>query len=249
MKNLLPISRATADEWKKFDVIILGDLDASFLSQGQQRAIEQACADGAGLLMIGGQKNFGPGNYQQTPIEKALPVFVGDTQMPQESQAFVPRLTADGAAHPAMEGLTPWFGVADQPPKTALPNLTGNVVVAKAKSGAQVLLIHPGRSGPDGLLQIVLASQFYGKGRSMAFTADTTWRWSFAPGRQRAGKPLQTLLGTDDSLAGVGRRAESASTAPVSKPCSTKTSINWAKAFTCGPWCAICTATPPNTPR
>ena len=168
---------ASQEEWKKFDVIILGDLDISFLSRAQQAAIEQACADGAGVMMIGGQKNFGPGNYQSTPIEKLLPVFTGDAHMPQETEAFVPRLTLEGDSHPSMEGLTDWFGVGDKPPKLELPKLTGNVVVAKPKSGATILLIHPGKTGPDKTAQIVLACQDYGKGRSMAFTADTTWRW------------------------------------------------------------------------
>src|SRR6202035_1520522 len=107
---------------------ILGDLDASFLTRAQQDAIEQQCSNGAGLLMIGGEKNFAPGNYKDSPIEKALPVFVGDTKMPQETSPFVPRLTAEGAAHPAMEGLAEWFGLGDKPAAHELPELTGNVV-------------------------------------------------------------------------------------------------------------------------
>jgi uncharacterized membrane protein len=168
---------ATMDEWKKFDVIILGDLDSSFLSKIQQESIEQLVAGGAGLLMIGGQNNFGPGGYQNTPIEKALPVFVGGPDSPQEKSEFVPRLTAEGATHPAMEGLAEWFGTQGQPGTKTLPPLRGNVVVAKPKSGAQVLLIHPDRPGPDGQPQIVLAAQRYGKGRSAAFTIDTTYLW------------------------------------------------------------------------
>jgi hypothetical protein len=133
--------------------------------------------NGAGLLMIGGQNSFGPGGYAGTPIEKALPVLVGDVSAVQEKTQFVPRLTDEGARHPAMEGLAEWFGDAQTAPERHLPPLRGNVVVTSARTGASVLLIHPGRLGPDGSDQIVLATQRYGKGLSAAFTADTTYLW------------------------------------------------------------------------
>lgn len=168
---------ATMEEWKKFDVVILGDLDSSFLTRIQQEEIEQFTAAGGGLLMIGGQNNFGPGGYGNSPVEETLPVFAGGLESLQEKSEFVPRLTAEGATHPAMEGLAEWFGVEDKPGTKTLPALRGNVVVPKPKSGAQVLLVHPGRPGPDGKPQIVLATQRYGKGRSAAFTIDTTYLW------------------------------------------------------------------------
>ncbi len=173
----------TGSEWRKFDVIILGDLDASFLSRPAQAAIEQAVSDGAGLLMIGGTSSFGPGGYKDTPIEKALPVLVGDLNAAQEKTEFVPRLTPEGLIHPAMQGLAGWFdspgGAAAATTAMAqrVPPLRGNVVVKSAKSGAQVLMVHPQRPGPDGAPQVVLAVQLYGKGRSAAFTADTTYLW------------------------------------------------------------------------
>jgi hypothetical protein len=51
------------------------------------------------------------------------------------------------------------------------------VVVPRAKTGAQVLLIHPSAKAVDGQREIVLAVQRYGEGRSAAFTADTTYLW------------------------------------------------------------------------
>lgn len=168
---------ASAAEWAKFDVVILGDLDISFLSPPQQQLIEQRASAGGGLLMIGGQNSFGPGGFQNTPIEKALPVFTGDLTAAQEKSEFVPRLTADGASHPIMEGLADWFATDDKPAAKILPTLRGNVVVPRPKSGAQVLLIHQEKPGPQGSPQIVLASQMYGQGRSAAVTVDTTYLW------------------------------------------------------------------------
>ena len=74
---------SSPEEWKKFDVIIIGDLDSSFLKRPEMEAIEQRVAEGAGLIMIGGQNSFGPGGYKGTPIEKALPVTVGDAGQPR----------------------------------------------------------------------------------------------------------------------------------------------------------------------
>jgi len=171
----------SAPQWDRFDVIILGDLDSSFLPPAAQIAIEQRIANGGGLLMIGGQNSFGPGGYAGTPIERALPVLVGGgNDAAQELQEFVPSLTADGLAHSALEGLAPWFGgaaAATTSRPVGIPPLRGNVIVAAAKSGAQVLLIHPGRPGPGSTSQIVLAAERYGKGRSAAFTVDTTYLW------------------------------------------------------------------------
>jgi uncharacterized membrane protein len=168
---------ATAEQWKKFDVIVLGDLDASFLPPAQQHAIEQAVRGGAGLLMIGGQNSFGPGGYKGTPIEQALPVAVGELSAAQEKTPFVPAFTPAGPAHPAMEGLSAWFGNGAGKAEKELPPLLGNVVVNAPKPGAEVLLTHQDRPGPDGQPQVVLAVQRYGEGRSAAFTADTTYRW------------------------------------------------------------------------
>jgi uncharacterized membrane protein len=167
----------TADEWNKFDVILIGDLNSSFLSPTEQAMIRQRVSDGGGMVMIGGQKNFGAGGYQSTPLEEVLPVFVGGLDMPQDRDEFVPLLTPEGTAHPIIQQLTDWFPAPGKAAAKTLSPLKGNVVVAGPKSGAQVLLVHPGEPGPDGHEQIVLAVQQYGKGRSAAFTADTTNIW------------------------------------------------------------------------
>jgi len=167
----------TDEEWAKFDCMIIGDLDASFLTTAQQTQIRQRISNGAGLLMIGGQKNFGAGGFQGTPMEEALPVYVGPMTSQQDMDEFVPQLTAEGAAHPIFDQLGEWFAQSGRRAAQTLSPLKGNVVVAGEKAGAQVLLIHPGKTGPDGKDQIVLAVEPYGKGRSAAFTADTTNIW------------------------------------------------------------------------
>jgi uncharacterized membrane protein len=164
--------------WRKLDVIIIGDVPATFFSRAQQQNIEQAVLNGSALLMIGGENTLGPGGYQGTAMEKALPVLVGPSTMPQEKAEFVPRLTAEGAVHPAMEGLTDYFGTEDKPGVKEIPPLRGNVIVAGPKTGAQVLLVHKDKLAPDNKPEILLAVQRYGKGRSAVFSGDTTYLWT-----------------------------------------------------------------------
>jgi uncharacterized membrane protein len=163
-----------------FDVLILGSLDRTFLTNEQMARIRKFVNDGGGLLMIGGQNSFGPGGFEGTEIEQVLPVSVGGRGAAQETAHFVPQLTAQGVAHPIFEGIADYFsgpgGVKPKQGLAPLPELLGCVAVASAKPGAAVLAVHPTRSNAGGPL-VVLAVQQFGAGRSAAFTPDTTWQW------------------------------------------------------------------------
>src|SRR5207302_6263784 len=61
-------------ELLKYDLIILGDVDARVFSTGQLESIEEFVTKfGGGLAVIAGKKN-NPWTYRKTPIEKMLPV-------------------------------------------------------------------------------------------------------------------------------------------------------------------------------
>jgi len=162
---------------KQFDVIILGDLSSPELGAERMQAIEKWTRDGGGLLMIGGQHNFAAGQYANTPIERLLPVTLGlpepDGQLLQDRTPFLPRLTPEGKAHPATAGLEKYLsGIG----RHRLPRLQGCAIVGAPKPAAEVLMEHP-EVRRNGKPLIVLAVQNYGKGRSAAFTADTTYLW------------------------------------------------------------------------
>jgi uncharacterized membrane protein len=58
-----------------YDAIILGNVPKEALTEQQQKLIEANVHDmGAGLIMLGGPRSFGAGGWQNSPIEKALPV-------------------------------------------------------------------------------------------------------------------------------------------------------------------------------
>jgi secreted protein with Ig-like and vWFA domain/uncharacterized membrane protein len=58
-----------------FDCLVLANVPAEQLSTDQMEVIRTQVHDqGCGLVMVGGPDSFGPGGYQQTPVEAALPV-------------------------------------------------------------------------------------------------------------------------------------------------------------------------------
>jgi uncharacterized membrane protein len=58
-----------------YDTIILANVPKDTLTENQQEMIAANVHDmGAGLVMLGGAHSFGQGGWQNTPIEKALPV-------------------------------------------------------------------------------------------------------------------------------------------------------------------------------
>jgi uncharacterized membrane protein/Mg-chelatase subunit ChlD len=58
-----------------FDCVVLANVPAEKFSTDQMEVIRTQVHDqGCGLVMVGGADSFGPGGYQQTPVEAALPV-------------------------------------------------------------------------------------------------------------------------------------------------------------------------------
>lgn len=59
-----------------YDCIVLANVPAEVFSRDQMEAIRTSVHDqGTGLIMVGGPDSFGPGGYQNTPVEEALPVL------------------------------------------------------------------------------------------------------------------------------------------------------------------------------
>ncbi len=175
---------STDSDFALFDVIILGDVDASWLNAGDPgRAdrIARFVREGGGLLMLGGRNSFGPGGFGRSAIETVLPVRCGSREMPQETTAFVPQVTAAGEIHPILEGINTFFPgpggreVGQGLPK--LPKLNGCVTVPGAKGGSDVLMVHPTRRNEAGPLVALAVAKAVGKGRSGAMTFDTTYLW------------------------------------------------------------------------
>ena len=194
----------TDEDFKRWDVIILGSLDRSFLEPrrggaGRMSKIRDFVNNGGGLLMLGGQQSFGPGGYTGTDVEKVLPVVVGGRGMKQEATPFLPKLTALGERHPILEGITGYFtGPGGAKPKEGLaklPLLRGCVAVERVKATASLLAVHPASKDSTGAPLVVLAVHQYGAGRAAAFTPDTTWQWYLPLRAMGADSPYERFWG------------------------------------------------------
>ncbi|MBM4038102.1 MAG: hypothetical protein FJ290_06265 [Planctomycetes bacterium] len=170
------------ETWKRFDVLILGDVHSSLFTKNQMLDLKEAVKDDRGLLLMGGVAALGPGKYAGTPVEEVSPVYFGPATIGQENDEFSWELTDDGQVHPIFSNITEFFptrgGVAEQP----MQKLAGCTRVGAAKPQASVLARHPTAKGPDGKPLPVVAAFDVAGVRSLLVTADTTHRW-YLPNR------------------------------------------------------------------
>lgn len=168
------------------DVLIIGDMPARRFSAAQMERIKAAVERGAGLIMLGGLANFGPGGYGGTTLGSLLPVEVQTTDLQIDSPFWLKPLNTT-ATH------IPWQ-LSDEPAQAAgiwgrLPRLDGRIAVTRLKPAAFPLLIAADQTeqvlAPVDDRRVVLAGQTYGKGRALAFTGDSLWKWAVGPLEER----------------------------------------------------------------
>ncbi|WP_164103993.1 glutamine amidotransferase [Candidatus Laterigemmans baculatus] len=182
----LLIDRATQPRWPidvgdatqpgRYDVFILGDLDATALGKETLEAIAERVNAGSGLLMIGGLHTFDAGGYANSPLAPVLPI-------PLDAAMRTP-LDAEPPARAMLEGEVP-LRVARPHPITRLTQSENNAEVweelkplrganrfddPKIAPGVEVLLESP----EEDPLLVVGA---YGGGRTAVFAGDSTWQW------------------------------------------------------------------------
>lgn len=82
-------------ELEAFDLVVMSDVDATFVNATQMDLIERYVRDlGGGFLMTGGERSFGLGGYFRTPLEKILPVDF-DTDKDRDTPSVAISLVID----------------------------------------------------------------------------------------------------------------------------------------------------------
>ncbi|AMV36170.1 glutamine amidotransferase [Planctomyces sp. SH-PL62] len=163
----------------RYDVYILSDMAANFLTRPQQLLLADAVKKGAaGLMMLGGRASFGPGGWGQTDVADVLPVEVhpgdGDIE-PPGGVKFTPNAV----------GLNSYLlQLGSDPADTAriwelLPPLQGANRFGRPKLGAEILGTVNGVDAEPMMLSIET-----GRGRTLAYGGDT-WPWA----RTEVGRP------------------------------------------------------------
>jgi uncharacterized membrane protein len=166
----------TREELFAYRGLILGSIEAGAFTGDQLRMIgEFVERRGGGLLMLGGSRAFAEGGYAGTPVSDALPVTI---ERPGRALDTLPvarlhvRPTRAGEAH----GVTQ-IAATEAASTTRwkdMPVLTSVNTIRAVKPGATVLLNGTDQHRRD---QVVLASQRYGRGKTLAFPVQDSWHW------------------------------------------------------------------------
>ena len=161
-----------------YDAVILANVDPGSLRPSQvEMTIAFVSERGGGLLVTGARSFEGPG-LRRTALGAVLPLgpsrrAAGDVRV--SGRTFVPHRvvpTADGESHPVMRLADT---VGDTRRRWAEAPTVGRVVALGApRAGATVLATARGEelgAAP------VLAIQRFGRGRTMVFGGEASWRW------------------------------------------------------------------------
>ena len=158
---------------RNYDAIIFGDVSAAQLGNLGPNILEQiermVFEKGTGFMMLGGYQSFGNGDWKGTPIEKLLPVLLDAQGQIDNPLKMVP--TDDG-----LRRYSYILKVTNQAQETnqawaKLKELDGQTKLGSLRPGLSSVLAESDRKNP------LLVTQNYGKGRTLAFAADTTYKW------------------------------------------------------------------------
>jgi uncharacterized membrane protein len=161
----------------QYDAVMMANIEAHSMSRVQLEMIADFVSERGGGLLVLGAKSFAQQMLVGTAIEDVLPMALTDRgsgvvrASAQRGDRFTVTVTADGAAHPVMR-----IGAdADEMAKrwSSLPALAGAASLGAPRPGALVLAIVRADDGPRPLIAV----QRFGRGRSMVFTGEASWRW------------------------------------------------------------------------
>lgn len=161
----------------RYDAVILANVEPDSLSSVQLEGVADFVANRGGGLLVLGAKSFAQEGLSGTAIEEALPIALSDRgsgvlrASAVSGERFSVVVTSEGESHPVMR-------IAATSEETArrwraLPPLSGAATLGGPRPGAQVLALVRAEDG----LRPLVAVQRFGRGRSMLFTGEASWRW------------------------------------------------------------------------
>ncbi len=168
----------TREELFRYAAVVLGNIEADFLSRDQIAMLLAFVEQRGGGLAIIGARSFGERGVIGTELGRVLAVEARGAGAINAAAAASSRqgtridLTPAGQQHPVMQ-LAP-VGDGQASPWSTLPSLAAAAAVGRTRAGAEVLAMV---SGPAGEPQPLVAVQRAGRGRTMVFTGEGAWRW------------------------------------------------------------------------
>ena len=164
-----------------FDLVVFQDFDyGPYRMAAYLPLIERYVGQGGSFAMVGGEKSFASGGYVGTPIERMLPVTLpgGAGAQILSLDRFRAELVDSTELHPIV-ALAPSRDDNRAFFARLAPSVGSNLVTG-LREGAVSLLTHPTLRDARGQKMPILAVGEHGRGRVLALTIDSSYRWGLA---------------------------------------------------------------------
>ena len=167
----------SVDDWKKFDVVLLCDIDPNRITTQQVAEMEHMVRTGGGLMVIAG-RSHGLAKLIQVhavKIRELLPVEVDKNRLPDYyavlDKAFAVERTPKGRGHPVLR--LDRDDRANEAVWATFPSLYWHHPVQRAKARSVVLL----ERADEGQRAPLMAIHRYFEGAVLYCGLDSLWRW------------------------------------------------------------------------
>ncbi len=178
--RVFPVGR---EELFRYDVLIFGDANPSFLSRTVLENIVAFVEQrGGGLVVIAGPRHT-PLAYRDTPLARLLPVDIETAAVPPRGA----KLNKPAPIQPTKLGLaTPQLQLESTLGGTLqawreMPGFYWLMEAPDVKPGTRVLAVDPTRTAVSGENLPVICMQFVGAGKVILHATDESYRWSRHP--------------------------------------------------------------------
>jgi uncharacterized membrane protein len=164
---------AKPEELFTYQGLIIGSVEASYFTPTQQQAIHDFVdRRGGGLLLIAGRASFGDGAWQNSQMADLIPTRLPDGRGTFHRDFSKVLLTGPGSQSVLCR-------LDDNPASNAkrwdtIPAVANYQDIGEPKPGATTMLqVVPPSKRP----QPLLVAENYGRGRTVAFATEGSWRW------------------------------------------------------------------------
>jgi hypothetical protein len=195
-----------ADEFAQFDLIVLGDVPAGFLTEARQKAIRELVERrGGGLVLLGGPRSM-PGTWSESALASLVP-FSGGFDLERRDGAVMMRPTEEAARLGVLrldeESENGWpVDLSDPDYGWSRLQWVQRIDPERLKPTAEVLAEAISADDPTNQSETtpLVIGMRYGAGQVLYVATDEIWRWRYGRGEtfhERFWIQLLRLLGRE----------------------------------------------------